>query len=103
MTLGQGENPYELDGEQKLFYLSKKTVHDLSALAAQAGVERGQDVMIPPGPCHRFAQNPALQSLEQNLFRSHPVPYEGSQEQIRLFEADTPKEECIRRGWLSWS
>jgi len=98
VTLGQGENPYELDGEQKLFYLSKKTVHDLSALAAQAGVERGQDVMIPPGPCHRFAKNPALQSLEQNLFRSHPRPYEGSLEQIRLFEADTPKEEAHQAG-----
>ncbi len=98
VTLGQGENPYELDGEQKLFYLSKKTVHDLSALAGQAQVARGQDVVIHPGPCHRFAQNPALQSLEQNLFRSHPRPYEGSQEQIRLFEADTPKEEVHQAG-----
>ncbi|MDE5950174.1 MAG: helicase-exonuclease AddAB subunit AddB, partial [Acetatifactor sp.] len=97
-TLGAGENPYELDGEQKLFYLSKKTVHDLTALAAQAGVERGQDVTISPGAEHRFADNPALQSLERNLFRISPVPYTGQQEQIRLFEADTPKEEVHQAG-----
>lgn len=98
VTLGMGENPYEFDGEQKLFYLSKKTVHDLTALAAQAGVERGQDVTICPGTEHRFADNPALQSLERNLFRINPVPYTGQQEQIRLFEADTPKEEVHQAG-----
>lgn len=98
MTLGEGENPYELDGEQRLFYLSKKTVHDLAALAAQAGVERGQDVMISPGGGHRFAHNPALHSLEQNLFRMNPRPYAEKQEQIRLFEADTPKEEVHQAG-----
>lgn len=98
MTLGEGENPYELDGEQKLFYLSKKTVHDLAALAAQTGVERGQDVTISPGGGHRFAHNPALQSLEQNLFRMNPEPYTEKQEQIRLFEADTPKEEVHQAG-----
>lgn len=98
VTLGQGENPYELDGEQRLFYLSKKTVHDLSALAGQAGVERGQDVTISPGSGHRFAHNPALHSLEQNLFRMNPRPYAKEQEQIRLFEADTPKEEVHQAG-----
>lgn len=98
VTLGAGEDPYRLDGEQKLFYLSKKTVHDLTALARQAGVERGQDVVITPGERHRFVGNPALQSLEQNLFRTDPAPYTESQEQIRLFEADTPKEEVHQTG-----
>ena len=49
VTLGEGENPYELDGEQKLFYLSKKTVADLCKLAKELEVERGQDVFIVPG------------------------------------------------------
>lgn len=98
ITLGEGEKPYELSGEQKLFYLSKKTVHDLMALAMQAGVERGQDVTIRPGKGHRFDHNPALQSLEQNLFRMNPRPYTEKQEQIRLFEADTPKEEVHQAG-----
>ena len=98
LTLGEGENPYEPDGEQKLFYLSKKTVHDLCALAEQAGVERGQDVAVLPGDQDRFARNPALRQLERNLFRMSPSPFEGRQDQIRLFEADTPKEEVHQTG-----
>ncbi len=98
LTLGEGENPYEPDGEQKLFYLSKKTVHDLCALAEQAGVERGQDVAVLPGEQDRFARNPALRQLERNLFRMSPSPFEGRQDQIRLFEADTPKEEVHQTG-----
>ncbi len=98
LTLGEGENPYEPDGEQKLFYLSKKTVHDLCALAEQAGVERGQDVAVLPGERDRFAWNPALRQLERNLFRMSPSPFEGRQDQIRLFEADTPKEEVHQTG-----
>lgn len=98
VTLGNGEEPYKPDGEQKLFYLSKKTVQDLESLARQAGVKRGQDVTIMPGERHRFAHNPALQSLEQNLFRTNPRPYSGKQEKIRLFEADTPKEEVHQAG-----
>lgn len=49
VTLGEEENPYELDGEQKLFYLSKKTVADLSKLAKELDVERARDVFIVPG------------------------------------------------------
>ena len=46
LTLGEGENPYVLDGEQRLFHLSKKTVADLERLAAECGVERAEDVFI---------------------------------------------------------
>ncbi len=53
LTLGAGENPYVLDGEQKLFYLSKKTAADLSRLAQAAGVERKRDVFILPGAGER--------------------------------------------------
>lgn len=98
VTLGEGEDPHEQGGEQKLFYLSRKTVHDLETLAEQAGVPRGQDKVISPGEGHRFVHSPALHSLERNLFRADARPYEGSQEQIRLFEADTPKEEVHQTG-----
>ena len=52
----------------KLFHLSKKTVADLEKLAAEAEVERGEDLFVKGGP-NRFAKAPALHYLEQNLFR----------------------------------
>lgn len=50
VTLGEGENPYLLDGEQRLFHLSKKTVADLEHLAAECGVRREPDVFIESWP-----------------------------------------------------
>ena len=35
VTIGEEEDPYQMDGEQKLFHLSKKTVADLVKLAAE--------------------------------------------------------------------
>lgn len=49
VTMGEGEYQYEPDGEQKLFYLSKKTVHSLEKLAEEAGVPRKKDVFIISG------------------------------------------------------
>lgn len=97
LTLGEEEDPYKLDGEQKLFYLTKKTVADLEKLAAEAGVSRGQDVFVASGE----ACNPsALTHLQQNLFRYVYKPYEGVQEQIRMFETTTPKEEVHQTGLM---
>ena len=46
---GEGEDPYRLEGEQKLFYLTQKTVFDLEKLAKEAGIERNraEDVFLP--------------------------------------------------------
>lgn len=124
LTMGADENPYVPDGEQKLFYLSKKTVHDLEQLARSADVGRGEDVFVLPcsdganekrdagltgerhkestrfvyNPCHRFAGSTALLALEQNLFRYQFRPFEGEQDSISLFEASTPKEEVHQAG-----
>ena len=92
VTIGVGEDPYKMDGEQKLFHLSKKTVADLEKLAAEAGVERGEDLFVKGGP-NRFAKAPALHYLEQNLFRYQYEPYAGEQQEIHMFEALSPREE----------
>lgn len=92
VTIGAGEDPYKMDGEQKLFHLSKKTVADLVKLAAEAGVEREQDVFVTGG-INRFAQAPALNYLEQNLFRYQYEPYTEPQQEIHMFEALSPREE----------
>ena len=92
VTIGVGEDPYKMDGEQKLFHLSKKTVADLEKLAAEAEVERGEDLFVKGGP-NRFAKAPALHYLEQNLFRYQYEPYAGEQQEIHMFEALCPREE----------
>ena len=124
VTLGVGENPYVLDGEQKLFHLSKKTVADLTRLAKEVGVERGRDMFVLPGGAigtgvdrikawkaelgkncdiilnsnHRFANAPAINHLEQGLFRYTQEPYSGEQSEIQIFEAVTPAEEVHQTG-----
>lgn len=92
VTIGEEEDPYQMDGEQKLFHLSKKTVEDLVELAAEAEVTRGEDVFVKGGP-NRFTEAPALWYLEQNLFRYQYEPYMEKQREIRMFEALSPREE----------
>lgn len=92
VTIGEEEDHYQMDGEQKLFHLSKKTVADLVKLAAEAEVTRGEDVFVKGGP-NRFTEAPALCYLEQNLFRYQYEPYTEKQCEIRMFEALSPREE----------
>ena len=92
VTIGEEEDPYQMDGEQKLFHLSKKTVADLVKLAAEAEVTRGEDVFVKSGP-NRFTEASALCYLEQNLFRYQYEPYTEKQCEIRMFEALSPREE----------
>ena len=92
VTIGEEEDPYQMDGEQKLFHLSKKTVADLVKLAAEAEVTRGEDVFVKGGS-NRFTEAPALCYLEQNLFRYQYEPYTEKQCEIRMFEALSPREE----------
>ena len=92
VTIGEEEDPYQMDGEQKLFHLSKKTVSDLVKLAAEAEVIRGEDVFVKGGP-NRFTEAPALCYLEQNMFRYQYEPYTEKQREICMFEALSPREE----------
>lgn len=87
------ENPYVLDGEQKLFHLSKKTIHDLDKLAKEAGVKREEDVVIKESKVYRYQNNPGLSHLERELFRYPAKIYTEQQDSIRIFEASNPKEE----------
>ncbi|MBO5335884.1 MAG: helicase-exonuclease AddAB subunit AddB [Lachnospiraceae bacterium] len=91
VTLGEGENPYQTDGEQKLFHLSKKTVADLEKLALEAGVPRKEDVFIKSGA--RFQNAPALLHLEKNLFRYQVEAYQQEQQELQIFETITPQDE----------
>lgn len=93
LTLGEGENPYEQGGEQELFSLTKKTVAQLTYLAAEAGVERGEDSFVGAGE-----GAPSLLHLQRRLFRYPVLPYEGEQRAIHIFETTTPRDEVHQTG-----
>lgn len=120
ITIDTAEDPYQMDGEQKLFHLSKKTVADLKRLGEEAGIpmlpevicrsrsgheaaDGGRQSADMPGegmPGHkgaerlpRFKDNPELAHLEKYLFRYPVIPYAEETKRIRLMEASTPKEE----------
>lgn len=93
VTMDAREDAYVQDGEQKLFHLSKKTVHDLDRLCKEAGVTRREDEIIADDVVYRYRNNPGLSHLERELFRYPYQVYQGRQESIHIFEASNPKEE----------
>lgn len=93
VTMDTRENPYVQDGEQKLFYLSKKTIHDLDKLCKEAGVKREKDITIEENKVYRYLENEGLSHLERELFRYPYKVFNKEQESIRIFEASSPKEE----------
>ncbi len=96
LTMDERENPYRVAGEQKLFYLSQKTVSVLKRLAGETGIAEDAPVWCTEkkeGRLPRFADNPEIAHLERNLFRYPPCAYVGTVERIHLIEASTPKEE----------
>lgn len=96
VTIDDRENPYQLDGEHRLFHLSKKTVADLRKLAGEIDVPEVKPVWCKErisGRLPRFAQNAELSHLERNLFRYSAQVYEEPVENVHIYEASTPKEE----------
>lgn len=116
LVCGREDSPYRLDGEQKLFYLTKKTVNDLERLAKEKNVERDrrEDVFLGAGEPAATSETPqmprasaapgeaaggespsadALSFLQDNLFRYGGGYFPGEQDQIRLFEASNPAQE----------
>lgn len=110
IILNGEENPYELDGEQKLFHLSKKTVQDVKKLADQVSVEEIPPVLLlsrddqsDGGPIWakesgaqvlwnehtRFEKNEELRHLEKNILRYPIVPFAGNSCAIHLMKANT--------------
>ena len=96
VTIDDRENPYQMDGEHKLFHLSKKTVADLRRLAGAVDVAEVSPVWCTErikSRLPRFVQNGELSHLERNLFRYPAQVYEGEVHNLHLYEASSPKEE----------
>lgn len=97
VTIDRRENPYCVEGEHQLFYLSKKTVAGLKRLAQEADVKEEEPVWVHPGDKSRFAAGGELQWLEQNLFRLRWQRYPQNSGQISLHILKNPEEE------VSWA
>jgi len=93
VTMGAREDAYVLEGEKKLFHLSKKTIRDLDRRCREAGVKREKDVRITDKVVYRYKNNAGLSHLEQELFRYPYHEYQGEQNSIHIFEVSNPKEE----------
>ena len=89
-TLSGREKPHQL------FYMSHKMIRTLSELTK----DMEEPLWVKPGEHSRFAKAPALNFLEQNLFRYRKETYEKEQEEVAIFCAGSPKremEETARR------
>ena len=93
VTIDERENPYHVEGEHQLFYLSKKTVAGLKRLAQEVDVKEEEPVWVHPGEKSRFAAGGELQWLEQNLFRLRWQRYPQNSGQISLHILKNPEEE----------
>lgn len=96
VTIDDREDPGQMDGEHKLFHLSKKTAADLRRLAREVNVPEKKPVWCTErvaGRLPRFARNEELSHLERHLFRYPMQAYEKEVHNLYLYEASTPKEE----------
>ena len=99
VTIDGREKPFVLDGEQKLFHLSKKTIKALNTLAKDTGAGRGEDILLMDQPVKRYENNEVLAHLENNLFRYPSEQFALSEDvdnedrELRILECINPKEE----------
>jgi len=100
ITMTEEVNPFIVEGEQKLFYLSQKTIQSLEELAKEVNCPRTKDVIIKGFPVYRYKDNKELAHLEQQLFRYQNIPYPEECNHLSITEAKTPNQEvkqvCIR-------
>lgn len=97
ITIGREENPYQMEGEHRLFYLSQKTVSSLENLAKEAGVPREKDTFLKEEPPYRFQNAPGIAFLSKNLFRfqgNRTEEAEGEQDNIKMAVGTNPGEEA---------
>jgi ATP-dependent helicase/nuclease subunit B len=96
VTMDAKASPFSLGKPHQLFYMSRKMIHVLSGLTK--GLE--EPVLLLKHSQSRFAKAPALDFLEQHIFRYHKASYEKEQEEIQVFCAASPlaeMEETARR------
>ena len=89
VTMDVREQFLAMGKPHELFYMSHKMIRSLAELTKD--IE--EPVWVVPGRKSRFADAPALDFLEQHLFRYHRAVYEREQQEIQIFSARDPEKE----------
>jgi len=93
ITLDTKEDYMKIEGEHKLFHLSKKTIHSLYQLAKESKIEIEEPIQLGKQVRPRFKTTAALDFLEQNLFRYNGQDYRTPQNNIFIQMEKNPLEE----------
>lgn len=98
ITIDIDSNPYKIESEQELFYLSKKTIFDLQRIAEEKNIIQLDDVLFKSNL--RSANSESLSHLERNLFRYPVKVFNVQQDAVTVKAADSVEDEinniCIR-------
>lgn len=89
VTMDPKEEIYAVGKPHQLFYMSRKMIYTLRSMTK----EIEEPVLIFPGKFSRFSSSPALEFLEQNLFRYKKKEYMDPQKEIQVFSARNPLDE----------
>lgn len=93
LSMDEREDIYSKPRQEELFYMSKKTVHQLLQLANETQTEVEEPLWMGNGETKRFQKAPALFFLEQNLFRRWFRKYPKETEELQLYSLRNPRAE----------
>ena len=89
VTMDEREDAFSSGKPYQLFFMSKQMIRTLAGLTR----DLEDPVYLKPSGQSRFAQAPALQFLEKNIFRYRKGVYAEEQQEIKIFTAPSPLEE----------
>ena len=89
VTMDEREDAFSPGKPYQLFFMSKQMIRTLAGLSR----DLEDPVYLKPSGQSRFAQAPALQFLEKNIFRYRKGVYAEEQQEIKIFTAPSPLEE----------
>ena len=87
VTLDEKVSVAQLKRPQHLFRMSGEMMESLTRMAAEERVEVLDPWWVHPGEHSRFHEAPALEFLEQHLFRYDKRQYRKEQEEVQIFQA----------------
>ena len=91
VTIDINADPYHINSEQELFYLSKKTIKDLQRISEGLNLKKLPDIICDHS--FRFDEGSELSHLEKNIFRYPIRSYQGENKAIHITECETIKDE----------